>query len=243
MYSFPPLAAAIGVLYSVVTNLTTLLTPVLGGPSAAAAIVLMTMVIRLLLLPVARAQVRAEHHRTKLAPEISTLSRKYQHNPERLRRELAALYSRAGTSPLAGCLPALVQAPAFMVLYGLFLTSEVSGQANVLLTHALAGVPLGAQLADVWGTAELLVFVVLLLLLAAVAWFTRRQAINVSTAAAATPMQARTTALLRLLPFGTVHIAAIVPLAAGLYLLTSTSWTVAERSILRRRLGRRDTPG
>lgn len=44
-----------------------------------------------------------------------------------------------------------------------------------------------------------------------------------------------TTAITRLLPFTTLIIAAFVPLAAGLYLLTSTAWTLAERTVLGRR--------
>jgi YidC/Oxa1 family membrane protein insertase len=40
--------------------------------------------------------------------------------------------------------------------------------------------------------------------------------------------------VLRLLPYGTVAVAALVPLAAGLYLLTTTAWTAAERVLLRR---------
>jgi len=43
-------------------------------------------------------------------------------------------------------------------------------------------------------------------------------------------------ALSRLMPYGTLIVAALVPLAAGLYLLTSTAWAVTERSILTRRL-------
>jgi hypothetical protein len=42
--------------------------------------------------------------------------------------------------------------------------------------------------------------------------------------------------LTRLLPYTTVVIAAIVPLAAGIYLLTTTAWTTAERALLRRRI-------
>jgi YidC/Oxa1 family membrane protein insertase len=40
----------------------------------------------------------------------------------------------------------------------------------------------------------------------------------------------------RLLPFGTLAVAAFVPLAAGLYLLTSTAWAAAERAVLHRRV-------
>lgn len=238
MYSFPPLAAAIGVLHTVLASLTTFLTPALGGSSAAAAIVALTMAIRLCLLPVARAQVHGEHRRAQLAPDVRKLTQKYEGDPERLRRELSALYAKEGTSPMAGCLPMLVQAPVFTMLYGLFITSNVGDQANVLLSHSLAGAPLTAQLGDVWGSAQLLVFVVLMALLAVTAWATRRQAVVASAAAptAGSSGSPQLTRLMRLLPFGMVVIAAVVPLAASLYLLTSASWTVTERAILRRAL-------
>ncbi|NEE04464.1 YidC/Oxa1 family membrane protein insertase [Phytoactinopolyspora halotolerans] len=244
MYSFPPLAAAIGVLYTVVTALTTFLTPAVGTSSAAVAIVVLTTTIRLLLVPLARAQVRAERRRAELAPELRKLTRKYRHDPEQLRQEMAAFYARQGASPVAGCLPLLVQAPVFTVLYGLFLTSDVSGEANALLAHTLAGVPLGARLADITGLADLAVFAALLILLAGVAWFTRRQSIAMAAPGTADePTQARIATLLRLLPFGTVLIAAFVPLAAGVYLLTSSSWTLGERIVLRRGTAGRSSAG
>jgi len=45
------------------------------------------------------------------------------------------------------------------------------------------------------------------------------------------------------LPYLTVDIAAVVPLAAGIYLLTTTAWTTAERALLRRRIMPSGTPG
>lgn len=75
--------------------------------------------------------------------KIRKLQHKHRSNPAHLQRAIFALYARHGTSPFAGCLPTLAQAAVFIVLYGLFLTTEISGQANALLTHQLAGVPLG----------------------------------------------------------------------------------------------------
>jgi YidC/Oxa1 family membrane protein insertase len=46
-------------------------------------------------------------------------------------------------------------------------------------------------------------------------------------------------ALARFMPFGTVLMAAVLPLAAGLYLLTTTAWTVTERTVLRRAMNRK----
>jgi YidC/Oxa1 family membrane protein insertase len=232
MYSFPPLAAAIGLAYATVTTLTTVLTPLLGTASAVAAIVVLTVIVRVILLPLSWRQIRAERDRARLAPQIKELHRRFSRDLERLRRELAALYARESSSPAAGCLPVLAQTPVFLVLYGLFLSTDIGDQANVLLTHTVAGVPLGTRLLDVAGTPELLVFGVLMALLAIVAWVTRRT----------TPaMEAPGAGLIRLLPFGTVVIAAIVPLAAGTYLLTTTAWTVAERTALRRVAARRSS--
>lgn len=225
MYSFPPFAAAISGLYVVVTGLTTLLTPMLGTLSAAAAIVVLTMAVRLPLIPLARRQVAADKQRRALAPELRELQRRHRNNPERLRREFSDLYAREGTSPFAGIGPSLVQAPVFIAMYGLFLSTEVGGHANDLLTHTLFGVPLGARLLEVSG-AGLAVFAGLFVLLALIAVGMWRLASKHSSA------DAPGAAFVRLLPFGTVAVAAFVPLAAGLYLVTTTAWTLAERTVL-----------
>jgi YidC/Oxa1 family membrane protein insertase len=225
MYSFPPIAAAIGALHSVVLGLISIFDPFLGAASATAAIAALVVAVRTMLIPLGYAQVRAEQIRSRLAPEVREIQRKYRTNPERLRRELAALYSREQTTPLAGCLPALAQAPVFTVLYGLFLVPEIDGQVNSLLGQTLAGVPLGAHLADVGITPGIPVFTALFALLGLVAWATRRITARVDAPGAG---------LVRWLPFGTVVAAAFVPLAAGIYLLASTAWTVGERVTLRR---------
>jgi YidC/Oxa1 family membrane protein insertase len=235
MYSFPPIAAAIEALYTVVTSLTSLLTPALGATSAAIAIVLLTFMVRVFLLPLGYAQARGEHSRARLAPKLRELQRRHRHNPERLNREMNALYAEQGASPLAGCLPTLAQAPIFSVLYGLFLVREVGGHANALLTHVLAGVPLGAHLASTGGPG-LLVYVGLFSLLAVVAWLGRRLSPPFdSDAPGAT--------VVRFLPYGTIVVAAFVPLATGLYLLASTAWTAAERAVFRRLIDRRERSG
>lgn len=216
MYSFPPINAAITALFSIVDGLATML------GSAALAIVVVTMLVRLLLLPLGWLQVRADVVRTRLAPQVKDLQRRHKNNPERLRRELADLYSRERTSPLAGCLPSLAQAPAFVVLYGLFNAPTISGSANTLLTETLGGVALGTHIFAVSTSAALMVFAVLLAGLAAVAWLSSRR------------LPTSATGVLRYAPFATLAVAAFVPLAAGLYLLTSSAWTLAERTTLRR---------
>lgn len=236
MYSFGPIAAAISLLSTVLTVFTTALAPLVGGPAAGIAVILLTMCVRTLLIPVGVSQVRAEKARARIAPRLAELGTRYRKNPEKLVAEQRKVYAEAGTSPFAGCLPALAQMPVVIALYGVFIGA--GGDEGVLLTHSFGGVELGATLV---GTAEGLlvepVFVVLLVLLAVVAGATRRHVVlpTMRATAVADPQSpVQMSGIFTYMHFATVVIAAFVPLAAGLYLLASTAWALGERLVLRR---------
>ena len=245
-----PVAAA----YHVVSVLATVLAPVLSGLAAAGAIVLFTMGIRLLLLPLSYRAMRGMDAQARLAPQVQALQKKHAGQPDRLQRELATLYRSEGTSMLAGCLPLLAQWPFLSVMYLLFRSPVIGGKPNSLLAHDLFGAPLGSHWLGGAGplSAQGAVFAGLFVLLAVIGWLSARLAPRLATpatsltsaktapATGATPADqaVRTSAALaRLAPFLTVVFAAFVPLAAGLYLLTTTAWTLAERTLLRRRFG------
>ncbi|MFI6509903.1 YidC/Oxa1 family membrane protein insertase [Streptosporangium sp. NPDC050855] len=200
------------------------------------AIIVFTVLVRLLLLPLSVMQARGERARTRLAPQVQRLRKRHERDPERLRRELSALYAKEGTSPLAGCLPSLAQAPFLLVTYQVFISSTIAGQANALLTHGLLGVPLGQQFAGTVAgfgllSGPTLVFAGLFVLLVAVAWITSRR-IRRTMSPDVQPAALRR--LMPLLPYGTVLAAMVLPLAAGIYLLVSTAWTAGERAVLHR---------
>lgn len=146
MHSFAPIAFGLDLASTAVTALTVWLTPVAGGAASALAIVMLTVAVRVLLLPLTYVQVRGERDRNRLVPKLRELQRRHGRNRERLMDETQKLYSEAGVSPLVGCLPALVQIPVFVTLYGLFITPEIGGEPNTLLTATLAGAPLGSGL-------------------------------------------------------------------------------------------------
>jgi YidC/Oxa1 family membrane protein insertase len=243
---------AVSVLSHVVTTVGDVLQPVLGDAATAGAIVLVTIAVRLILVPLSYRAAKATKARLAMRPKEQELRKQLQHQPQRLNKELNDLRQQHQTSKFAGILPLLAQAPVFMVMYRLFLSPTVNGQANVLLTHTLLGVPLGdkwlADLATGLLPPDLLVFGALFVLLAAVAWWSSRQARQAQEVMALTPttlpdtvspelarsmesMQGMMGTLSRLAPFGTVVAAAFVPLAAALYLLTTTAWSVAERHV------------
>ncbi len=241
---FSILGAATGAAYHLVAGLAGLLTPLGGGLAAAAAIVVFTAAVRLLLLPLSYYALRGQAAQARLAPQVAGLRKRHAGQPERLQRELAALYRREAGGAAAGCLPLLLQLPVLAVLYRLFRSPVIGGTRNTLLAHALLGAPLGAHWLSAAGplSGQGLIFAGLFALLAAVGWLASRLA---STSAAAAPAEqaGMVSGIARVLPYSTVLVAAVLPLAAGLYLLTSSAWTVSERRLLLRRAAASGRPG
>lgn len=228
--------------YHVVSAVAGAFTPALGGLAAAAAIVAFTTAVRLLILPLSYRSMRGLEAQARIAPQVQALRAKHSRHPDRLHRELTALYRAEGISMFAGFLPLLLQWPFLSIMYVLFRSPRIGGKANTLLSHTLFGTPLGTHWLAGGGpvSPQGAVFAALFLLIAGAAWLSVRLTRRLTPArpAPATDPATRTVAALtRLIPYGTVVIAAFLPLAAGLYLATTTGWTVAERTLLRRRAG------
>lgn len=194
---------------------------------AGLAIVLVTLAVRLSLLPLSVRVAKAQRIRMRLAPQVDKLRTRWKRDPERLMREVNALYAKEGIGQFSGYLPMFAQSPFFMVTYRLFTTAVIAGHPNLLLVQSVLGVPLGEHLGAVLAGAGLfgaptLVFAGLLALLAVVAVIAARRVEPTA------PMRR----LAVLMPFWTVVAAAFLPLAAGIYLLVSSAWTTAERAVL-----------
>ena len=221
---------------------TAALSPVAGDLAAAIAVVLLTLAVRAVLVPLAVLQVRAERDRRRLAPRIAALRKRYGKDAERLQRAVQELYTSEKVSPLAGCLPVLAQAPVLSLVYTLFTHGTIDGVTNTLLAATLAGVPLGHSLvvtltSPLWLHAW--VVLVLLAVLVVVVEASRRanlrwNPVAVPEPGTPVPGAAATQAIGRWAPFVTVVFAAIAPLAAALYVVTSATWTLGERAVLRR---------
>jgi YidC/Oxa1 family membrane protein insertase len=226
--TFAPLDGAVGAAAHLVSIFTFAAAPLAGANAAAVGIIGLTVAVRLLLSPLSYLQVRGERRRATLAPRLRELQDRYRDDRPRLQAETMALYRDAGVNPLGGCLPALLQAPFFLVMYRLA-TSPPAG--HELLAGSLFGVPLSHQLAGGLAGAAGPVFATLFALLAVLAWLLSHRIRR--TMARANP-PAGVARVVPLLPFGSLLVAAFVPLAAGLYLLATTAWSVLEHTVLRR---------
>ncbi|MFT4210617.1 MAG: YidC/Oxa1 family membrane protein insertase [Microbacterium sp.] len=247
IYAFPPVAALLDAASRGLLWLAASLEPVTGAASAAAAIVLVTLLVRAALIPVGISQARADQARARLAPRLRALRDRHGADRERLQRETMKLYADENVSPFAGCLPMLLQAPIVGVIYALFLHATVAGHPNPLLDHALGGASLGTSLVSAlahgpYDVAALGVPAAIVVLIAVVAKLTRR---TLRPALAADAGESSGTAggvvggpwvqrTLGLLQFASAVFAAFVPLAASLYVAVTVTWTLAQRLILRR---------
>jgi YidC/Oxa1 family membrane protein insertase len=174
--------------YHLVFALTHLLTPVAGGLAAAAAIVLFTAAVRLLISPLSFRALRGQAAMARLAPQVQALRTRHRRQPERLQRELTALYKREGTGPFSSVLPLLAQWPFLSVMYLLFRSATVDGGQNHLLSDGLLGVPLGAHWLSGAGLLSVhdALFLAVLAVLAALCWLSARLAKRTAPAATAT---------------------------------------------------------
>ncbi|HEY0247810.1 MAG TPA: membrane protein insertase YidC [Gryllotalpicola sp.] len=237
MFDSGPLAAILDAGYHGVLALTGLLTPFAGAAAAALAIVLLTLAVRAALIPVGVSTVRAMFNRARIAPQLDELRKRYGKDPQKYQQKMLELHRSEGVSPFAGILPLLAQAPVLSFVYTLFLHERIAGHANALLGHTVLGTSLGESFRAALAAGDgrtLLVTGGLLAVLAAVIAVQRR-VLMASAPAPAVPPQGAGAAITRVssyLGFITVVFAAFVPLAAGLYLLTTTVWTTVERGVV-----------
>jgi len=84
------------------------------------AIILLTLLVKIVLFPLTKKSSEASIKMQALAPKIKELQTKYKDNPVKMNAELSALYKKEGHSPMSGCLPLLIQMPLLFAMYNLF---------------------------------------------------------------------------------------------------------------------------
>jgi len=89
----------------------------IGFANYGVAIILMTIVIKILLYPLTVKQIKSMKAMQDLQPKMKELQEKFKDKPEKLQQEMAALYKNSGVNPLAGCLPLLAQMPILMGIF------------------------------------------------------------------------------------------------------------------------------
>ena len=98
------------------------------------AIILLTVVIRLILYPLMHAQLKSARKMANLKPHLDELSKRHKDNKQALQQAQLALYKEHGINPAAGCLPLLVQFPVLIALYNVFFQILNNGNMEKLIS-------------------------------------------------------------------------------------------------------------
>jgi YidC/Oxa1 family membrane protein insertase len=82
------------------------------------AIIMLTVVLRILMMPLVWKQTKSMLELQQVQPKIKALQEKYKNNKEKQQEELMKFYQENKVNPFGGCLPLLLQMPIFLALYG-----------------------------------------------------------------------------------------------------------------------------
>jgi YidC/Oxa1 family membrane protein insertase len=89
-------------------------------PNYGVAIILLTLLVKVLLFPLTKKSSEGTLRMQSLSPKIKELQDKYRDNPQQLNTKMAELYKKEGYNPMSGCLPMLIQFPILFAMYNLF---------------------------------------------------------------------------------------------------------------------------
>ena len=102
------------------------------GHDFGVAIILLTLIIKLIFYPLASKGIKSQTALNTIQPKIKELQEKYKNDKEKQSRELMDLYKREKINPLSGCLPLLIQLPILFVLFRLFLNGFGPDQLHLI---------------------------------------------------------------------------------------------------------------
>ena len=197
------------------------------GLSWGLAIVFLTFVIRLLILPLTFRQVRSMQGLQRLQPEIKKLQAKYKDDKQRLNQEMMAFYREHKVNPLSSCLPILLQLPFFLALFYMLrhdLRIHVCGESS----HPCGNIPAAHFLfiPDITDKATGAALVVLLVL------YVGSQLVS----GLITTFTADRSQRIMMLALPFVFVTFIINFPAGLiiYWITTNFWTIGQQLAIKR---------
>ena len=124
-----------------------LATPILRGlqffygliPNYGVAIIIVTILMRLLTFPLQYKSFKSMKKMQEVQPELAKIKERYKEDPQRMQKETMALFKKAGANPIGGCLPMILQMPIFFAFYRvLYNAVELVDAPFILWIHDLS---------------------------------------------------------------------------------------------------------
>ena len=215
------------ILYQPLFNLLIFLVWLIPGHNVAWAIIILTIIIRLILLPSSLNATRQQKRMRDLQPEIQKLQAKYKGDKQKQSQELMKFYRANKVNPLGACLPLLIQLPILLVLYYVFLNGLNTSRFDLLYSfmprpETINTIFLGIDMAK----ADRFILPVI----AGVLQFIQGWQITPKASPNQGQMQAMVSKqMLYLMPIFTIFIAGKLPAALPLYWIITTAFAVVQQ--------------
>ncbi|WP_281247135.1 membrane protein insertase YidC [Bowdeniella nasicola] len=214
-------------------------------------IVGLTIVIRIILIPLFFKQIKASRGMQIMQPELQALQKKYKGKTDPASRqaqqqEMMALYKKHGTNPFSSCMPILLQMPIFFALFrvlaslpqladGTYPRDSIGPLTQSLAEQAEASTLFGARLSDTFMlTTEMtpkIVALVLIALMSITTFITTRQLTmkNMSAAALDNPMARQQKMMMYLFPVIFAVTGVNFPIGVLIYWTTTNLWSMGQQ--------------
>jgi len=117
-----------------VLNLVIFLYNIAPGNDLGIAIILLTIIIKLLLLPLSKKSLKSQKALQELQPKIEEIKKKHKDNKEEMSRAMMNLYKTNKVNPFSSCLPLLIQLPFLIAVFRVFRQGFDNGALDLLYT-------------------------------------------------------------------------------------------------------------
>ncbi|MBQ8294332.1 MAG: membrane protein insertase YidC [Alphaproteobacteria bacterium] len=183
------------------------------------AIIIMTILLRLLMWPLTRKSYTSMLAMQKMQPEMQRIQKLYANDKMRLQMEMMKLYQTHKTSPMSGCLPMLIQIPIFFALYKALLVSVQMRSAHFLWISDLAAMD---------------PYFILPILMGATMWLQQYLQSPKMNGSSANDIAAQTQKMMRWMPLLFTVMFAWMPAGLVLYWTVSNVFGIAQMQIIKK---------
>lgn len=215
------------IFYQPIYNLLIFLYNLVPGKDLGVAIILITLVIRLVLYPFSKKAIKSQKELQTIQPEIEKIKERYKDDKEKMAPELMALYKEKKINPFSSCLPTLIQLPFLIALYQVFLNGLTKENSNGALYSFIQNP--GQLNIIAFGFIDLAAKNWIIAILAGLAQFWQSKMLMGGGAKQGGMSQMMTNQMIYFMPIFTIFIGANLPAGLTLYWLFTTIFSIIQQ--------------
>ncbi|KPJ54799.1 hypothetical protein AMJ47_03405 [Parcubacteria bacterium DG_72] len=217
-------------MYRPLFNALVLLYEYIPGADFGIAIIILTILIKLLFYPLGTKSIKSQKSLADLQPKIKELQEKYKDDKEKQAKEMMELYKKEKISPFSGCLPILIQLPVLIAMYRVFWGGLDPSRFSLLYSF----VPAPGEISSMFlGLVDLAKPNIIMALLVGIFQFLQIKFITPKTKKKANDFSGRMQKqMMYFMPVFIVVILWRLPSALALYILTTVLFTIVQQYII-----------